>query len=93
VKSSNLDFVHIFSSKKSEMGEHIRFYRNQIKQDGIIWASWPKKSSKIDTDISEDTIRELAFPLGLVDVKVCSIDSTWSALKLVIRKSLRTDSL
>jgi len=90
--SSNCDFVHIFCKKRSEMGEHLRFYRNQIKQEGCIWASWLKKSSKVESDITEDVIRELAFPLGLVDIKVCSVDSTWSALKLVIRKSLRNKS-
>ena len=60
-----------------------------MKQDAAIWISWPKKSSKVETDITEDTIREVALPLGLVDVKVCAVDATWSGLKLVIRKALR----
>jgi hypothetical protein len=60
-----------------------------MPQDGAIWVSWPKKSSKVPTDITEDTIRELALPLGLVDIKVCAVDETWSGLKLVIRKENR----
>jgi hypothetical protein len=60
-----------------------------MPQDGAIWVSWPKKSSKVPTDITEDTIRELALPLGLVDIKVCAVDETWSGLKLVIRKEHR----
>ena len=62
---------------------------NLLKPDGTIWVSWPKKASKVETDITEDTIRELALPLGLVDIKVCAVDETWSGLKLVIRKSNR----
>lgn len=61
----------------------------KLKQDGIIWVSWPKKSSKVQTDITEDTVREVALPLGLVDIKVCAIDDVWSGLKLVIRKENR----
>ena len=55
----------------------------------MIWVSWPKKASKVPTDITEDTIRELALPLGFVDVKVCAVDDVWSGLKLVVRKELR----
>ena len=60
-----------------------------IKQDGMIWISWPKKASKVATDVTEDVIREFALPLVLVDVKVCAVDETWSGLKLVIRKERR----
>jgi hypothetical protein len=60
-----------------------------IARDGMIWVSWPKKASKVPTDISEDVIRALALPLGLVDVKVCAVDEIWSGLKLVIRRELR----
>ena len=63
--------------------------RDQIASDGQVWVSWPKKASKVPTDITEDTIREVALPLGFVDTKVCAIDETWSGLKLVIRKELR----
>jgi hypothetical protein len=61
----------------------------KMKPDAAVWVSWPKKSSKVATDITEDTIREVALPMGLVDVKVCAVDETWSGLKLVIRKELR----
>jgi len=60
-----------------------------MRPDGMIWVSWPKKSSKVPTDITEDTIREVALPLGLVDIKVCAVDDVWSGLKLVIRKENR----
>ena len=60
-----------------------------IDRDGFIWVSWPKKASKVATDITEDVIRAVALPLGLVDIKVCAVDDTWSGLKLVIRKELR----
>lgn len=58
--------------------------------EGVVWVSWPKKAANVPTDITEDTIRAIALPLGLVDVKVCAVDATWSGLKLVIRKELRT---
>lgn len=60
-----------------------------IKPDGMIWISWPKKSSKVQTSITEDVLREILLPTGLVDVKVCAIDETWSGLKFMIRKELR----
>ena len=61
-----------------------------LKPDAAIWVSWPKKASKVPTDITEDTIRAVALPMGLVDVKVCAVDETWSGLKLVLRKELRS---
>lgn len=60
-----------------------------MRRDAAIWVSWPKKASKVPSDITEDTIREVALPLGLVDVKVCAVDDVWSGLKLVIRKENR----
>jgi hypothetical protein len=60
-----------------------------IDADGMIWVSWPKKSSGVPSTVTEDSIREIALPLGLVDIKVCAVDETWSGLKLVIRKELR----
>jgi hypothetical protein len=59
----------------------------------VIWVSWPKKAAKIATDVTEDVVREKALPLGLVDVKVCAVDETWSGLKLVIRRELRGSGL
>ena len=63
--------------------------RHQIAPDGQVWVSWPKKAAKVPTDITEDTIREVALPMGFVDTKVCAVDEVWSGLKLVIRKELR----
>jgi hypothetical protein len=83
------DFIHIFVKEKSALNEYLHALMRVIKPTGTIWVSWPKKSSKTSTDITEDTIREVALPLGLVDVKVASVDETWSALKLVIRKENR----
>jgi hypothetical protein len=81
--------VHIFSSSRADLAAALRRAVAGIRQDGAIWVSWPKKSSGVPTDLTEDVIREVALPLGLVDVKVAAVDDTWSALKLVIRKANR----
>ncbi|HNP36350.1 MAG TPA: hypothetical protein PKK10_10900 [Woeseiaceae bacterium] len=83
------DIVHIFSTERSVLASELPVLRKAIRPDGTIWTSWPKKSSRVLTDITEDTIREVCLPLGLVDVKVCAVSDIWSALKLVIRKELR----
>ena len=87
--SSNLDLVHIFTSRKKELADALRSYRAALKPTAVVWVSWPKKSSKLPTDVTEDTVRELALPLGFVDIKVCAVDETWSGLKLEIRKNQR----
>lgn len=84
-----VDLVHIFSIARAHLAAELRHAINEIEQDGAIWVSWPKKASGVRTDITEDVVREVALPLGLVDVKVCAIDETWSGLKLVIRKANR----
>jgi hypothetical protein len=84
--AGELDLVHLFSKKRSELLELLTRYRRKIKQNGAIWVSWPKKASGIPSELTEDTVREVALPLGLVDIKVCAVDATWSGLKLVIRK-------
>lgn len=86
----SIDIWHLFTSSKSELTKVLVAALGEIQQAGSIWVSWPKKSSGVPSEITEDTIREVALPLGLVDVKVCAVDSTWSGLKLVIRKELRT---
>jgi hypothetical protein len=88
--TDGLDIVHVFVKRRSELSEFINNYQSKIKQNGAIWVSWPKKAAKIATDVTEDTVREVALPLGLVDVKVCAVDDVWSGLKLVIRKENRT---
>jgi hypothetical protein len=88
--AGDVDLVHLFTNSRDEMFSHLAQLRRLIKQDGTIWVSWYKKAAKLPTEITEDTIREAAFPLGLVDVKVCAVDDRWSGLKLVIRKQHRT---
>jgi Protein of unknown function (DUF3052) len=87
--ASDLDVVHLFTKTRAELMELIGRYFVKIKQDGAIWVSWPKKASGIPSEVTEDTVREVALPLGLVDIKVCAVDETWSGLKLVIRKENR----
>ena len=87
--SSNADLVHIFSSRKTELADALRSCRAKLKPAAVIWVSWPKKSAKVPTDITEDTVREIALPLGFVDIKVCAVTDVWSGLKLVVRKELR----
>ena len=84
-----VDLVHIFSIARAQLVAELRRALDEIEQDGAVWVSWPKKASGVRTDITEDVIREVAFPLGLVDVKVCAVDETWSGLKLVIRTANR----
>jgi len=83
------DIVHLFSTDRERLASALRELLTILKQDGTIWVSWPKKSSRVQTDITEDTVREVALPLGLVDVKVCAVDDVWSGLKLVIRRENR----
>lgn len=85
----DLDLIHLFTSSRSRLRTDLKGFMARIKRDGTIWVSWPKKASRVATDITEDVIRELALPLGLVDVKVCAVDETWSGPKLVIRKENR----
>ena len=85
----DLDVVHVFTKKAAELTRDLPKFRNRIAQDGMIWVSWPKRAAKVVTDMTEDVVREVALPLGLVDVKVCAVDEVWSALKLVTRKELR----
>lgn len=88
-KESNMRFVHLFERNGRALRTKLDSYRKKIASDGVIWVSWPKKSSGVATDISEDTVREAALPLGLVDIKVCAVDETWSALKLMVRRERR----
>ena len=80
-----VDILHLFTNSRDELFRVLDEARGMIKQDGMIWVSWYKKAAKLPTEITEDTIRNAALPMGLVDVKVCAIDATWSGLKLVYR--------
>lgn len=87
--SGKYDYIHFFVSSKKEMQMNLKKMKAALITSGMIWISWPKKSSKVPTDITEDTIREICLPLDLVDIKVCAVDEIWSGLKLVIRKNKR----
>src|SRR4029077_17746377 len=87
--TDRVDIVHLFTKSVSELASKLKQYRKKMRDDAVVWVSWPKKSSKVPTDITEDMIREVALPMGFVDIKVCAIDETWSGLKLVVRKELR----
>jgi hypothetical protein len=87
--SSRVDVVHLFATNRCTLESDLSRLRKTLKQDASIWVSWPKKASKLPTDITEDTIRSVALPLGFVDIKVCAVNDIWSGLKLVVRKSLR----
>jgi len=87
--SGSTAMVHLFSTSRSKLKTALMSYRSKLSTTAVIWISWPKKSSRVTTDITEDIVRQLALPLGLVDVKVCAIDEVWSGLKLVVRKELR----
>jgi hypothetical protein len=87
--AGELDLVHIFATTRSELRQMLGEFLGKIKQNGAIWVSWPKKSSGIRSEITEDTVRDVALPLGLVDIKVCAVDDVWSGLKLVIRRENR----
>jgi hypothetical protein len=86
---SAMAFVHYFALKVTPLETALRRLRRQIAPNGVVWVSWPKKASKVPTDITEDRIGDIALPMGFVDVKVCAVDETWSGLKLMIRKSER----
>ena len=84
-----IEAMHVFTTDSMFLNATLSKLRNELKQDGFVWVSWPKKSSKVFTDITDNTIREIALPLGFVDIKVCAVSDLWSGLKLVIRKSER----
>ena len=84
-----VELVHFFGTRRSELAKAAQACRAKLSPSGCLWVSWPKKSSGVPTEITEDVVREIVLPLGLVDIKVCAVDETWSGLKCVIRKELR----
>jgi hypothetical protein len=84
-----IDAAHVFVTERADLEAKLIQLMPLLAPAGMIWVSWPKKAAKVSTDITEDVIRDVCLPMGLVDVKVCAVDATWSGLKLVIRKSLR----
>lgn len=87
--AQGIDAAHVFVTQRAELANLLNSLRTQIAPAGQIWVSWPKKAARVPTDITEDTIRQIALPMGFVDTKVCAVDEVWSGLKLVIRKELR----
>jgi hypothetical protein len=86
---AGIQAAHIFTTDRAELERLLTDLRTLIDPTGFVWISWPKKASKVPTDITEDVIREICLPMGWVDVKVCAVDAVWSGLKLMIRKELR----
>lgn len=86
VPEAPIDAAHVFVTSRGELEARLRELMPLLAPNGLIWVSWPKKASKVPTDITEDVIRDIALPMHLVDVKICSVDDIWSGLKLVIRK-------
>jgi len=86
----DLDLVVLFVRLRAELVRKLPSLHAKLRQHGMLWVAWPKRASKVPTDMTEDVVRDVALPRGLVDVKVCAIDDTWSGLKLVIRRELRT---
>ena len=83
------DIVLIFVEHAADLSRKVLALKSAVAPDGMVWVAWPKRASKMPTDLTEDVIRDIVLPTGMVDVKVCAIDATWSGLKLVIRKALR----
>jgi hypothetical protein len=87
--NASLDMVHLFATRAAGLAAKLKRYRKTIAPDGMIWVSWPKKSSGVISDLTDVVVRDTALPLGVVDIKVCAIDDTWSGLKFVIPKDQR----
>jgi DUF3052 family protein len=85
------DLAHIFVTRRRDLQRHLAGLRTKLADTAPVWVSWPKKSSRRPTDVTEDTIRAVALPMGFVDIKVCAVSEVWSGLKLVVRKELRAD--
>jgi hypothetical protein len=86
---ARVDIVQVFVTSQEALARHLRTLRAKLDPNAVVWVSWPKKSAKMATTVTEDTIRQAALPLGFVDVKVCAVSDVWSGLKLVVRKELR----
>jgi hypothetical protein len=84
-----IDIAHVFCTRRAELVRELTRLRGVLRPDAATWVSWPKKASKMPTDLTEDVIREVALPLGFVDIKVCAVTDVWSGLQLVVRKALR----
>jgi hypothetical protein len=86
---ATVDMAHVFATRREDLARHLKALRRSLGPAAAVWVSWPKKASRMPTTVTEDVIRELALPLGFVDIKVCAVTQVWSGLKLVVRKELR----
>ncbi|HYC50159.1 MAG TPA: DUF3052 domain-containing protein [Gemmatimonadaceae bacterium] len=86
---SKVDIAHVFATRRAVLLDELQRLRTRLRPDAAVWVSWPKKASRVPTDITEDAIRAIALPMGFVDIKVCAVTDVWSGLKLVVRKELR----
>ena len=87
--TASTDIAHVFVTREADLARHVGALRKALRSDAAVWVSWPKKASGVATSMTEQTIRDVALPLGFVDVKVCAVDEVWSGLKLVVRTALR----
>jgi len=87
--TAGANFVHFFTKRRNELRKQLPRLRAKLSDTGSLWVSWPKKSAGVQTDVTEDVIRDVALPLGLVDTKVCAVDEIWSGLKLMVRRENR----
>lgn len=87
--TDKVGLIHLFTKQAADLAAKLKDDRRLINPDAVIWVSWPKRAAKVPTDVTEDVVREVALPLGLVDTKVCAVDEVWSGLKLVIRLANR----
>lgn len=87
--TASVDVAHVFTTDRAALERSLATFRRKLGPTAIVWASWPKKSSGVPTQVTEDIVRQVALPMGFVDIKVCAIDDVWSGLKLVVRKALR----
>lgn len=85
------DFIHVFAPRRSFLESRLPGLRARLEPDGMLWVSWPKRASGVETDLTREVVRELGLAAGLVDVKVCAVDETWSALKFVVPVAARPD--
>lgn len=89
LSKSSVPFVHLFAKNSADLHEYFSIAKERLKKDGMLWVSWIKKSSKLETDISESDVRRLGLEMGLVDIKICAVDEDWSGLKFMYRKKDR----
>jgi hypothetical protein len=88
-RNQRVDLIVAFVVERDHLARNIGWLVTTLPPDGVFWVAWPKRASKVPTDMTDGAVREVALPIGWVDVKVCAIDATWSGLKLVLRKELR----